>query len=407
MAETFFVRLLDDDTAAWGAFDAAGRLVGSLGRGSLDAAHTALAGRRCTVLVRAVDVLFAAADLPAASQARLRQIVPFSLEESLADDVENIAFAIGARRGEGATTVAAVAKERLTATLERLRQAGIVPNVVCSEAEGVPDMPATLVLFIEGERLMGRLPDQPPFALDGLSLREALESVLGAPLAEADVRHLRVLMDQGGRARFGDELAALADAFAGVEGQVAGDGIFPHLAATLAQREGTNLLQGAYAPKSNWLALARPWRFAASLVAVSAALALVSQGARVWQLQRADVALAEVLADNCQRIVGESSVSACQREVRQRLGTGANGGGEDFLSTLAAVAAVRTDDTRIDALSYRNRIMDLQLIAPSVSALDEFSRALEQTRRFDVEIEAANQRDAGTEGRVKIVGANP
>jgi hypothetical protein len=75
------------------------------------------------------------------------------------------------------------------------------------------------------------------------------------------------------------------------------------------------------------------------------------------------------------------------------------------LSTLAAVAVARDADTRIDALSYRNRAMDLQLIAPSVPKLDEFSRELEQTRRFDVEIEAANQSDDGTEGRVRIVGA--
>ena len=62
---------------------------------------------------------------------------------------------------------------------------------------------------------------------------------------------------------------------------------------------------------------------------------------------------------------------------------------------------------RIDALSYRNRVMDLQLLVPNVVALDEFSRALEQTRRFEVEIETANQRDSATEGRLRIVGANP
>ena len=40
---------------------------------------------------------------------------------------------------------------------------------------------------------------------------------------------------------------------------------YRYLAATLAQRPGTNLLQGAYAPKSNWSAMAKPWRLAASL----------------------------------------------------------------------------------------------------------------------------------------------
>jgi hypothetical protein len=46
-------------------------------------------------------------------------------------------------------------------------------------------------------------------------------------------------------------------------------------------------------------------------------------------------------------------------------------------------------------------------MAPSVTALDEFSRALEQTRRFDVEIEAQNPVDAGIEGRLRIVESNP
>jgi hypothetical protein len=87
------------------------------------------------------------------------------------------------------------------------------------------------------------------------------------------------------------------------------------------------------------------------------------------------------------------------------LGSGAGTSSEDFLSTLAAIAGVRDEDMRIDALSYRNRVMDLQLVVPSVVALDDFSRALEQTRRFDVDIEAANQRDSATEGRVRI--SNP
>ena len=62
---------------------------------------------------------------------------------------------------------------------------------------------------------------------------------------------------------------------------------------------------------------------------------------------------------------------------------------------------------RIDELSYRNRAMDLQLVAPSVSALDALSRELEQTRRFDVEIQGTTPTDTGTEGRLRIVGANP
>jgi len=402
LADTFFVRLSEGGTATWGAFDPTGRLVGAIGYGGLDAAHAALANRRCTVLVNGVDVLTAQAELPAASQARLRQIAPFSLEESLADDVEHLAFAIGTRLASGATQVAAVTKERIDTWLTQLRAAGIVPQALCSEADGVPDVPATLVLVIEGARIAGREPGRPPFVFEGLALRQVLDLVRAR--AQDEPRHIRIFADEPGRQHFATELAALGDEFASADVKILSDGVFPYLAATLAQRTGTNLLQGAYAPRSNWFPMLRPWRLAAGLLAASVVLAFVLQAAEYWQLRRTDRELTDAVATACQRVVGDSSISGCQREVRQRLGVRADGTSEDFLSTLAAIATSRGGETRVEALSYRNRQMDLQLVAPSVTALDEFSRQLEQTRRFEVELEGTSQVDSGTEGRLRIVG---
>lgn len=407
MAETFFVRLSETGPATWGAFDATGRLVGPLGRGTLLAAHAALAGRRCTVLVNPVDVLIAESALPAASQARLRQIAPFSLEESLANDVDEMVFAIGAKLPSGATQVAAVAEQRMSAWLAALESAGIAPNTLCSEADGIPDIPSTLVLVIEGERIAGRKPGRSPFVFEGLDLEQVVGLALARKAEEPELRHIRIFTDAAGHARFANELRALAAQFASAEAKLLSDGVFPYLAATLAQRPGTNLLQGRYAPKSNWSAMLKPWRVAASLLVASVALALLLQGASYLQLRRADAALDALVVPACQRVVGDGNVSGCQREVRQRLGASSGTATEDFLSTLAAIAAARDQEMRVDALNYRNRAMNLQLIVPSVTELDEFSRALESTRRFDVEIEAANQIDAGTEGRLRIVGANP
>jgi general secretion pathway protein L len=407
LAETFFVRLSDGGAATWGAFDAAGRLVGALGRGALQSAHLAQAGRRCTVLVNAVDVLVAEATLPAASQARLRQIAPFSLEELLANDVDEMLFAIGARLPSGPTQIAAVARQRMDAWLGELRAVGITPNAVCSEADGIPDIPATLVMLIEGERIAGRKPGHAPFVFDGLGVAQALSLVLARKPDEAELHHIRVFTDAAGHARFASELAALAGQFSSFEVKILNEGGFPYLAATLAQRPGTNLLQGEYAPKSNWSALFKPWRFAASLAAALITLTLVLQGAQYWRLRSANAALDSVVASECQRVVGDSSTSGCQRELRQRLGANAGPATEDFLSTLAAVAAARDSAIRVDALSYRNRTMNLQLVAPSVTTIEDFSRSIEQTRRFDVELESTSQLDEGTEGRVRIVGANP
>ena len=406
MAETFFVRWSDAGTATWGAFDATGRLVGTLGRGTLQSAQPAAAGRRTTALVDAIDVLNAEAVLPAASQARLRQIAPFSLEESLATDVDEMVFAIGPKLASGATLVAATAKGRVDTWLEELRAAGVVPTALSSETDGIPDVPATLILVIEGERIAGRKPGRAPFVFEGLSLAQVLPLVLARKPDEAELHHVRVFTDAAGHAHFADELAALGSRFASADVKILNDGVFPYLAATLAQQPGTNLLQGAYAPKSNWLALMKPWRVAASLLAASLVLGLLLQGARFLQLRRTDAALEAVVAPLCQRVVGDSSTSGCERELQQR-GSSSSNASEDFLSTLAAVAAARDPQMRMDALSYRNRAMNLQVVAPNAGAFAELERELEETRRFVVEVEANNPVDGGNEGRLRIVGANP
>jgi general secretion pathway protein L len=407
LAETLFVRLSDTGTATWGAFDATGRLVGALGRGTLQSAQSALSGRRCTALVNAVDVLTVEAALPTASQARLRQIAPFSLEESLANDVDEMAFAIGSKLPSGATQVAAVAKERVDAWLGELRAAGIAPNALCSEADGIPDIPATLVVLIEGERIAGRKPGRAPFVFEGLPFADVLSLALAGKADEPELRHIRVFTDAAGHARFAAELAELGGQFASADVKLLSEGVFPNLAATLAQRPGTNLLQGAFAPRSNWLALTKPWRLAASLLTAVIGLGLLLQGAQYWQLRQTDAALDEIVGPECQRVVGDSSMSGCQREVRQRGGTNTGPASESFLSTLAAIAAARDPQMRIDLLSYRNRAMNLQLIAPDLTTIDAFSRELEQTRRFEVTLEANNPVDEGTEGRLRIAGAAP
>jgi general secretion pathway protein L len=408
VAETLFIRLpYGGADAAWAVFESDGRLVSAVGRGPLAEARALAAGRRIVVMVPALDVIATQADLPAASQSRLRQIVPYSLEESLADDVEKLTFAIGARVESGATAVAITARARMDAWLAELRDAGLMPQVLCSEGDGVPDVPATLALLIEDDRIYGRRPGQPPFVFDGIDLFQVINLSRGGAPADADLKHAIVYVDAPGRERHRKELASL-EQFATADVKLVADGLFAHLAASLAQRPGTNLLQGGYAPKSNWAALAKPWRVAASLLVAAAALGVLSLAAEYWSLRRTDGELTEIVAASCERLVGASRVAACEAEVQQRLGSGRTGTtGEGFLATLNAVAVARSSDTQIDALSYRNGAMDLQLIARDIPAVDEFARHLTETRRFNPVLESSAQEGDKVTFRMKITGKDP
>jgi general secretion pathway protein L len=405
--ELMYVRLSADpeSPASWIVLDDQGRRAGTGGSGSLERAAEAAEGRRLVALVPGTDVVSTQAVLPVTSQARLRQMLPYSLEESLAHDVERLAFAVGPRLEEGAVSVAVVARERLEGWLAVLAEAGLRPHAMYADAEGVPDTPGTLTLLIEGERIYGRRPAQAPFVLEGLSLVEVLELVSAESPDAPDLRHMVVYADEVAGARHQQALAELRGRLASVDLKLLGDGVTAHLAATLAQHPGTNLLQGEYAPQSNWKALARPWRLAAGLMAALVGLGLLAQAVDYVTLARADRALGARVAVACERQFATTSLSACEGEVRralERAGEPVEGGGETFLSTIAAVAQSRHPASRIEALSYRNRTMDLQLTMPNVPALDEFGRRLSDTQRFDVRIQSTRSGDTGVEGRVQV-----
>ncbi len=334
MAETLFVRLSDTGTATWGAFDATGRLAGVLGRGTLQAAHAALAGRRCTALVNAVDVLTAEAALPAASQARLRQIAPFSLEESLANDVDEMAFAIGARLPSGATQVAAVAKERMDAWLGELARRRHRADTRCApKPMEFPTFPSTLVLLIEGERIAGRKPGRAPFVFEGLrARRKCWRSRSRRKADEPELRHIRVFTDAAGHARFADGArrarrsirerrrqaserrrlpASRRDARATAGNELAARRVRAEVQLARAGETLARRRLARWPPPSCWACCCK-------------APNIGSCAAPTPRSTRSS-------APACQRVVGDSSTSGCQREVRQRLGDERRTGDGGFL----------------------------------------------------------------------------
>ncbi len=76
--------------------------------GPLEQAAQRAAGRHVCVLVPGTDVLLTEPELPAKAGAKLQQIVPYALEEQLAEDIDDLHFAIGKRSGDAPTTPVAV-----------------------------------------------------------------------------------------------------------------------------------------------------------------------------------------------------------------------------------------------------------------------------------------------------------
>jgi general secretion pathway protein L len=402
MTDHFFVRLRDSsDEVTTIVLDSEGHVVEPLRSRRLEDVAALVQGRRVIVLVPSTEVLAARADVPKASPARLRQLLPYALEESLAADIESLHFAAGSRTDSGALLVSVVAHERVAAWLGTLDSVGLKASAVYSEADGIPDTPATLNLLVEGKRVYGRLPGAAPFVLDGMSVAEALDVLQSRGAGAPAFEHVLVWLE-GGSERL-PELAEIHSRVPSLDVKALEGGALPRLAATLVFRPGANLVQGQYAPKSDYRGMLQAWRFAAAVFLAWVGVSVGTQVAEYLTLRSSDAALTSEMMTICTQALNSPVLAQCTSELRGRLAAvGETAASAGFLSTLAVLADSELEGGAIEALSYRNRVLDLQLTVPSVMQLDAFAQRIGGSGRFVANIQSTNPSDTGVQGRVQI-----
>ncbi len=408
MSEHLILRLSEPPVAATAVvMTSDGRLSRAAAHVPLTTAAALAEGRTVSVLVPCDRAVVLAAEVPKASAARMRNLLPFSLEDHFATDIDDLHFASGARLPDGRIMAAVTDREQMSQWLDALRAAGIEPDGMYAECDGVPDTPSTTVLLVEGPFVLGRKPGEPPFRLESLALDEIL-TLLGEQAGEgSDVQHVMIYGSSAALEERAAEIHALRAAIADVDVRDIRDGATALLAAKIVGRGATNLLQSDYAPRSDLLESARPWLPAAGIAAGLLLLTVIGLAIDVFRLDRANDALTARTEEICSQQFGTPLPSACRAEAQRRLaaaGQSASSADVSFLQVLGAIAD-SDGSTSIEAMSYRNRTLDIDMTVPDVEALDEFSRRVADSRMFEVRPLSNTPQDDGLRSRVQVVTA--
>ena len=407
MLEHLVIRLpTNPGSVSWVVLDSAGRRLSPVAHGSLEEAARDAENRRVLVLVSGLDAICSQASLPVRNAARLRQMLPYSLEDTVAEDVERLHFAAGPGDASGATPVTVVTRRQMDSWLGDFDKAGLSPEQVYCESDGVPAVPGCMTLVVEGECTYGRAPGQAPFALQGLALGEILQVALDGEGESSEPPHLMLFADTDGYARCESDVAWLREQGVSLDVQLLREGLLPRLGATLIDRPGCNLLQGAYGQKQDWQSWFRPWRFAAALLLGVLVLAVAGEGARYLALNRDDQNVSTMLETACRLNAQSTDLATCEATIRRRVASSVDGAGAGFLVALEEMAQAWNEDTRLEALSFRTGVIDLRIVAGSVSALDEFARDMSRSGTFQASIQSANPTEDGILGRLQV-SVNP
>ena len=419
MAEYLVIRLGRDpaQSADWIAVDSDGTRRSPPVTGPLVEAVKDVGDRGVIVLVPATDVLTTTVDIPIKSGSRLLAALPFALEEHLADDVENLHFAAGARRDSGALPVAVVSLEQMNGWLEQLQEAGITADRIVPENQGLAIIPGTLSLLVAGDEILFNDGADSEFVLQGVKPSDALAvaGVFDAP-AESDDEteseptapgHLVVYCEPADEERFVHDWNALRHELASVDINLLPDGILPRLAVTVAADRGINLLQGRFGAKAEFATMFRPWRYAAMLLVGLGAVGLGGKAVDYYRLSQDQQALKEQFTQEYRELRPNDATEIIDpigkvNSIRRSLGGPAVA--QVFLPSLHELSAAlqQNDAAEIEAISYRAGVIDVRLTAPDVATLDNIQKLVSGSGRFTASIQSTDQVGDKVSSRIQI-----
>ena len=392
---------MGEDSVQWAMSNDSGTLTTVVQEGTLQEAAESVEGRRATLILPADNVLLTQAKVPGNSLARALQAVPYALEDQVADDVDDLHFALGSKNRDDEYPVAVIGRDVMDAVTQRCAEAGLRPTEIVAEPLALPILKAvdadTSVwsALLESGRAVVRLGEYQGFATDidmaGLMIDGALSGLDDDAKASLvvfrtdELAHLQVPESLGVEERPCEHRLAL-------------------YASGLDTSVRVNLLQGEYSPRQSFDKSWKPWRVTAALAACICLVLFAGKFLELRQLQKQEAALDEQITAAFEKALPGERMQRPRRQVQAALESIGAGNSDGFTSRMAQIAASLSTQpqTQLRSIGYRNGRFDLDLNTDDVPTLDALKSELDDRGTLNLTVQSANREDNSVRSRVRI-----
>lgn len=406
--ETLFIQLPreNEEDIAYLVASAEGGSNTRLMRGRLEDCARLAENKKLVVLAPSENILVSHVALAIRNRTQFAKALPYALEEQLADDVDDLHFAIGSRLEDGTTPVAVVRKALMAEWGEKLSAAGLNPDKMVPDVLSLPPDGKRWNVLIEGNRALARCGPSDGFVCEpdlfGLLIQRAFESAANPP------ESIRIFESGAAPETSLDLPAALP--FERLRRDAVNALSF---AAHQSPNAFINLLQGAFRNKRESQGAFRQWKVAAVLLAVWLGLGIGQSAMDYFKLKAHDQALTAAIEQlyrdafpETQRIQdARKQMEIALRQLRAQARTGSQ---DDFLNLLAASAkGLGTAKTvTLDNMGYRNGQLDMSLSLANLQTLEKIKSAIDSDL-LQAEIASAQTTGDKVNARLRVQGKTP
>jgi general secretion pathway protein L len=414
MARYIFIRLTetqlmsaDVDGAQWVMIDK-NEPQQMLEKGTLYEPPTLGMGDKVIVSIPASKLMLTTVSLPNSNINRLRKIVPFTLEEYILDDIDDVHFSIGHIEKNESTPVAVIQKKLLSDNLKAIEKLGLSPTVMVADCLCIPFDEKTWTIFIEDDTALIRTEKDTGFSCT----TDILVLMLSQYLKEDNVIQPVNLKSYNVPQELQSEIMNIP-----FESEVefstfdvSGNTEMLFLEQYLENTPSLNLLQGSYSRRQKMGQHFRPWIPLVGLVAAYLVLALIIDivnynklSSNLTALKQEQVKIFKRAFPDAKKIVNPRiQMESRLKDLRKRSGKNAS----SATTMLAYTAKIlrKYKIVGIKTVRYRDSQMDIDVQLTNLQVLDTLKEKLTNNGLWNVEVLSATSRENFVESRIRIKG---
>ena len=355
-----------------------------------------------TAVIPGEDVLFLTAEVPGKNSQRVQQAIPYVLEDSVIDDVDDLFFAVSkslSNNSDSQYDVSVINKQYFESIINQLEIASIHPDTMIADYWLLPD---TNNLFTDGERVI----------VNSSNLKFSSSSAGMINLNDygfTDEQSINVI-DCGKEAdkiNIYDQLISNPN--------INKEYCDAHPLLCLVQNstgaKGINLLQGRYKKKKNWSKAGKTWLPVAALffvwLSMQGGLFIVDYISLSKQNEMLNAEIDKIYKTafpQSRRIIdAKAQMQQKLLDLKKRKGQS----GRSFSEMLSGSSEIfaKTKGLEIKTLRYYDGHIDLELNISNLQDLDKLKNDLNKEKGYKVEIQNASSGKEKVTARLQIIGA--
>ncbi len=408
MADTLLIHYQPEqpNKATWALVNTAGELSNMLSQGSLNDVAPLADKHKTIVLLDSCNIYIDAVKLPIKNAQKLLRAIPFALEEKIADDIDELHFVAGKTASDGKTPVAAINNQILKDILNTLEASSIKPAALIPDSLCLTANETQWAILLQGDKSKLQFTHYQAAEFD----RDTLPLLLSSELQNSDRQQpekIILFTADGDDANTDDiykvipENIELVKVSFNTHPLVVFCGQYKH-ALTL------NLLQHAYKPEQktniNW----QRWRLAASLSAIWLCLSLGITGVQYSSFQEQNKKL-QVEINNIYKKSFPKSKRVVNARVQMEQKLDALKGLSNPASTTSLMALLSASSSAlsseksvsIQAISYRNNTIDVEVTAANLQSIEQLNKNLKAEKLLSEITSSSSEKDQ-VKGNIRI-----